>query len=167
MTELTIELIPTEPDDIEVIANLYQFYAYESSDWEFQDVEENGRFYVHEDHLVRYWQDPDWSANLLRVNGEIAGFVLIERSEVPGIDALELADIFILKRYRRKGIGRALMGQVLMGGHENWLVRYYPQDDVADAFWNKVMQDLPRPARAIELDDDPDLVNYLVTRVMH
>ena len=116
---------------------------------------------------MRYWQDPDWSANLLRVNGEIAGFVLIERSEVPGIDALELADIFILKRYRRKGIGRALMGQVLMGGHENWLVRYYAQDDVADAFWNKVMQDLPRPARAIELDDDPELVNYLVTRVMH
>lgn len=167
MTELTIELVPTDPEQIELISNLYQFYAYESSDWELQDVEEDGRFYIHDEHLMRYWHEPDWSANLLRVNGEVAGFVLIERSELPGIDALELADLFILKRYRRRGIGRSLMGEVLMSGHENWLVRYYPHDEVADAFWGKVLKDLPRPARAIELDDDPELVNYLVTRVMH
>ncbi|WP_109511260.1 GNAT family N-acetyltransferase [Pseudomonas ovata] len=167
MTELTIELIPAGPDDIDMISNLYQFYAYESSDWESQDVEEDGRFYVHEGHLIRYWEEQDWSANLLWVNGQLAGFVLIERSEVPGIDALELADLFILKRYRRKGIGSAMMEQVLMGGHENWLVRYFPQDEVAHAFWTKVLEALPRPTRAIDLDDDPNLVNYLVTRVMH
>lgn len=167
MSDLTVELIPTAPDQIDLIRNLYQFYAYESSDWEQQDVELDGRYYIHEEHLLRYWQEPDWSASVLLINGEVAGFMLVERSELPGIDALELADLFILKKYRRRGIGRALMGQVLMGGHENWLVRYSLQDDAADAFWNKVLEDLPRPARAIELDDDPELVNYLVTRVTH
>ena len=39
----------------------------------------------HDEHLVRYWEDPQWSANLLLVDGYIAGFLLIEGSELPGI----------------------------------------------------------------------------------
>ncbi|QKZ05272.1 MULTISPECIES: GNAT family N-acetyltransferase [Pseudomonas] len=167
MTDLTIELLPTELDQAPLIRNLYQFYAYESSDWEEEDVDLDGRYYIHDEHLLRYWHDQDWSANLLLVNGYVAGFLLVERSELPGIDALELADLFILKKYRRKGIGKALVTQVLTGGHENWLVRYYRQDDAAEAFWGAVLSDLPRPARAIELDDEPQLTNFLVTRVTH
>ena len=167
MNDMTVEMLPTELAQASLIRNLYQFYAYESSDWEQEDVDLDGRYYIHDEHLLRYWQDPDWSANLLLVNGYVAGFLLVERSELPGIDALELADLFILKRYRRKGIGKALVTQVLMGGNENWLVRFYQQDDAASAFWDAVMHDLPRPARAIELDDEPDLANFLVTRVTH
>ena len=167
MKDFTVELLPTTVDQAQLIRNLYQFYAYESSDWEQEDVDDDGRFYIHDEHLMRYWNDQDWSANLLLVNGCVAGFLLVERSELPGIDALELADLFILKRYRRKGIGKALVTQVLMGGHENWLVRYYRQDDAAVAFWDSVLEALPRPARAIELDDEPDLANFLITRVMH
>lgn len=55
---LPIELLPTTPDQAELIRNLYQFYAYESSDWEQEDVEVDGRFYIHEAHLQRYWQAP-------------------------------------------------------------------------------------------------------------
>ena len=108
MNDVTLELLQTGPEQAELIRNLYQFYAYESSDWEEEDVEADGRFYIHEEHLARYWQEPQWSANLILVDGFIAGFLLIERSELPGIDALELADLFILKRYRRRGIGRLL-----------------------------------------------------------
>jgi predicted acetyltransferase len=165
MPETTVELIQTGPEDAELIRNLYQYYAYESSDWEQEDVEVDGRFYIHDEHLARYWQDPQWSANLLLVEGYIAGFLLIEGSELPGIDALELADLFILKRYRRKGIGRAIASQVLCSGESNWLVRFYDQDEASQAFWRTVLDNLPRPVQTVELDDDPHLVNYLITRV--
>lgn len=164
MPETTVELIQTGPEEAELIRNLYQYYAYESSDWEQEDVEADGRFYIHDEHLARYWSDPQWSANLLLVDGYIAGFLLIEGSELPGIDALELADLFILKRYRRKGIGRAIASQVLCSGAANWLVRFYDQDEVSQAFWRTVLDNLPRPVQSIELDDDPQLVNYLITR---
>jgi len=88
----------------------------------------------------------------------------IEGSELPGIDALELADLFILKRYRRKGIGRAIASQVLCSGERNWLVRFYDQDEVSQAFWRTVLDNLPRPVQSIELDDEPQWVNYLITR---
>ncbi|MBM3112094.1 GNAT family N-acetyltransferase [Pseudomonas arcuscaelestis] len=163
----TVELLQTGPEQAELIRNLYQFYAYESSDWEQEDVEVDGRFYIHEEHLARYWQDPQWSANLILVDGFIAGFLLVERSEFAALNALELADLFILKRYRRKGIGRAIASQVLMSGECDWLVRFYDQDEAAQAFWRSVLDNLPRPVRTIELDDEPELLSYLVTRAVH
>ncbi|MNJ52666.1 hypothetical protein D3C77_480120 [compost metagenome] len=80
---------------------------------------------------------------------------------------MELADLFILKRYRRKGIGRAIASQVLMSGESDWLVRFYDQDETAHAFWRTVLDNLPRPVRTIELDDEPELLSYLVTRAVH
>ena len=167
MSGATVELVETGPEHATLIRNLYQFYAYESSDWEQEDVEVDGRFYIHDEHLERYWQEPQWSANLILVDGFIAGFLLIERSELPGIDALELADLFVLKKYRRLGIGRALATQVLTSGEGNWLVRFYGQDETAAAFWRTVLDKLPRPVHAIDLDDDPQLQNFLVTRARH
>lgn len=88
MSGATVELVQTIPEQAELIRNLYQFYAYESSDWEQEDVEVDGRFYIHDAHLARYWREPQWSANLILVDGFIAGFLLIERSELPGIQAM-------------------------------------------------------------------------------
>lgn len=94
---LPIALLPTTADQAPLIRNLYQYYSYESSDWEQEDVEVDGRFYIHDEHLQRYWQDDGWAAYLVLADGFIAGFVLVERSELRGIDARELADLFILK----------------------------------------------------------------------
>jgi len=163
---LPIELLPTTPDQAELIRNLYQFYAYESSDWEQEDVEVDGRFYIHEEHLQRYWQSPGWSANLVLLDGFIAGFVLIERSELPGIDARELADLFILKRYRRQGIGRAVAQQYL-SSPGNWLLRCHVLDPVAVAFCKAMVAELHRPVQQMMLDDDPELLTYRITSALH
>ncbi|MDF3933980.1 GNAT family N-acetyltransferase [Pseudomonas citronellolis] len=167
MSADTLELVRTGPEHIELIRNLYQYYAYETSDWEEEDVEVDGRFYIHEEHLARYWQEPQWSANLILVDGFIAGFLLVEGSELPGIDALELADLFVLKKYRRRGIARAMAEQVLTTGDDAWLVRFYRQDKTAAAFWSAVLRDLPRPVQAIEPGDDEQLLSYLITPAVH
>lgn len=161
-----VELLPTSIDQLPLIANLYQFYAYDSSDWEQEDVERDGRFYVHLAHLQRYWQEPDWSARLILADGFIAGFLLVERSELEGLDALEFADLFVLRKYRRLGIGRAVAEQVLCGG-ERWLVRFYRQDALAAAFWQQVLSGLPRRVQQIEPGDDGELLSYLITPATH
>ena len=164
---LPIALLPTTADQAPLIRNLYQFYSYESSDWEQEDVEVDGRFYIHDEHLHRYWQDDGWGAYLVLADGFIAGFVLVERSELPGIDALELADLFILKKYRRQGLGRAVAQQILGNHPHNWLLRCYRQDHLAMAFCSAVLADLPRPVQYISLDDDTDLINYWVPMQPH
>ncbi|WP_394560648.1 GNAT family N-acetyltransferase [Aquipseudomonas alcaligenes] len=163
---MQIELVPTTVDQLPLIANLYQFYAYESSDWEEEEIEADGRFYIHEPHLARYWQDAGWSASLILADGFIAGFLLIERSELPGIDAREFADLFILKKYRRHGIGRALAEQVMNDG-STWLVRFYAGDEPAAAFWRNVLANLPLGVRQVWPDDEPELLSYLINPPLH
>lgn len=163
---MQIELVRTTVEQLPLIANLYQYYAYESSDWEEEEVEPDGRFYLHEPHLVRYWQEPDWSAELILADGFIAGFLLIERSELAGIDALEFADLFILRKYRRQGIGRLLAQQVLNRGG-TWLVRLYAQDQLAMAFWRSMQAELPLGSRQVWPDDDPELLSYLINPPLH
>ncbi|MDW2779234.1 GNAT family N-acetyltransferase, partial [Pseudomonas sp. BEA3.1] len=43
----------------------------------------------------------------------------------------------------------------------------YAQDLPAVAFCNAVLASLPRPAQAIALGDEPDLLNFLVTGTRH
>ncbi len=162
-----IELLLTGPEQAELVRNLYQFYAYESSDWEEEDVEVDGRFYIHEPHFERYWQATEWAAYLVLVDGFIAGFVLVERSELPGMNALELADLFILKRYRRLGVGRAVARQLLCEGQNDWLVRCYAGDASGVAFCQAVLAGLPRLVREVSLEDEPQLRNFLVTGLRH
>src|SRR5690606_2237322 len=66
---MQIELVPTTAEQRSLIANLYQYYAYESSDWEEEEVEADGRFYIHEPHLQRYWNEPQWSSSLILADG--------------------------------------------------------------------------------------------------
>lgn len=168
MSGARVELLRSAAEQADIVRNLYQYYAYESSDWEQEDVEIDGRFYIHEEHLARYWQSPRWSAELILVDGFIAGFLLIEGSELPGYEsALELADLFVLKKYRRLGIGSAVATQLLGSGEDAWLVRFYRQDEAAQAFWRHVLEALPRPVREVVLDDEPQLQSVLITPAQH
>ncbi|QXH49311.1 GNAT family N-acetyltransferase [Pseudomonas fakonensis] len=162
-----IELLKTTPEQADLIRNLYQFYAYEGSDLEQEDVDVQGRFYIHEPHLQRYWQSPGWGAYLVLVDDFIAGFVLIERSELPGIDALELADLFILKRFRRQGVGSAVAGQFLGDGNHHWLLRCHGGDAPAVAFCQALLANLPRAVEEIALGDEPQLRNFMVGGTRH
>lgn len=163
---MQIDLLPSARDQLPLIRNLYQFYAYESSDWEQEDVELDGRFYVNDDHLQRYWQDPGWSAQLILVDGFIAGFLLLECSDESGGPVMEFADLFILRKYRRLGIGRALAVQTLSDGRP-WLLNVYRQDRVALAFCRQVMADLGHTAAPLHTRDDSDLLSYRIMPARH
>ncbi|OEC34031.1 Predicted acetyltransferase [Pseudomonas cuatrocienegasensis] len=163
---MQIELLPAEIEQLPLIRNLYQFYAYESSDWEQEDVELDGRFYVNDEHLLRYWQEPNWSAQLILIDGFIAGFLLLECCDETGRQIMEFADLFILRKYRRLGIGRALAVQTLGDGRA-WLLNVYRQDTVALAFCHQVMADLGHSGAPRQACDDSDLLSYRIMPARH
>lgn len=157
---MSIELIPASAEQLPLIRNLYQFYAYESSGWEQEDVEVDGRFYVHEPHLQRYWQDAGWSAGLILVDGFIAGFLLLEACEDQRLADMEFADLFLLKKYRRLGIGRALLQQ-MVGDGRRWLLCCYAQDELANDFCRQVLGELPFAVSELDRDES-GLQRFLV-----
>ncbi len=134
-----IEICPHDLRDKGVIWNLFQFYCYDTSADDRCDVEQDGFFSLSAAYFARYWTEPRWSAHLLRVDGALAGFALIEPSEELA-DAQELADLFIMKRYRRAGAGRQVVQHVLGQRSVPWTVTVFKDWTDAARFWERLFR---------------------------
>ncbi len=100
-----IEVIPARPEEEPILANLLELYAHDFS--EFRDLElgADGRFGY--SWLPLYWREPGRHPFLVRVDGKLAGLVLVKRgSEVSGDEAVwDVAEFFVLRGYPRRAIG--------------------------------------------------------------
>ena len=98
----TVEVVTATPGQSVVLANLFELYAHDFS--EFHDVEpgEDGRFGFNKLHL--YWSDANRHPFLIKFRGKLAGFVLVKQgSELTDDDCVwDMADFFVLRRYRRQ-----------------------------------------------------------------
>ncbi len=136
-----------------VIWNVFQFYCYETSVEDEYDLEANGLYALSDEYFAQYWSDPRWSAHLLRWDGAIAGFALIEASEALH-GAQELADLFVLKRFRRRGIARDVALHFMVRRSVPWTVVVFDEAQEARAFWSSMFAHPSlKPSRQVA---DPD-----------
>ncbi|QDQ27241.1 GNAT family N-acetyltransferase [Chitinimonas arctica] len=150
---MQIEICPTSLADKRTIWNLFQFYCYDTSIEDGYDVEADGFFSLSADYFAQYWDKPRWSAHLVRANGAIAGFVLIEPSDVLP-HAQEIGDLFILKRWRRQGIAEHVAKQFLARRTETWAITVFNEWRDARSFWTKMFS---HPALSVDQQlADPD-----------
>ena len=103
-----VTLDPATLADAELLSNLLELYTHDLSAV-FPNVQlgPDGRFGY--DKLPRYWTEPDRRFPfLIRCDGRIAGFVLATRGSpvVADPDVLDVAEFFVLRQYRRSGVGR-------------------------------------------------------------
>lgn len=113
------------------IANLIQLYLYDMTDEGPFPVGADGRFEYH--FLDRFWQHP----YLIYCGGELAGFALvIEQCPVTGLDPCWfMAEFFILRAYRRRGLGKAAATAILQWHPGRWHVAVTEHNLRAAAFW--------------------------------
>lgn len=126
-----------------LLANLLELYLHDLSEaFPAIEIDANGR--VGYDKLALYWSEPERRFPfLIRADGRVAGFVLVTRgspvSDDP--DVLDVAEFFVLRRYRRSGVGRAaafLLWDRLSG---QWIVRVSEGNRGAIPFWAGVIAD--------------------------
>ena len=126
--------------DAALLSNLLELYIHDLSA-AFPDVElgADGRFGYR--RLPLYWSEPDRRfAFLIRCDGRIAGFVLATRGSPANEDpaVLDVAEFFVLRRYRRTGVGRRaafLLWSRLPG---QWTVRVSEGNTGGMVFWADV-----------------------------
>jgi predicted acetyltransferase len=101
------------------------------------DVNEHGLFdYPYLDH---YWTEPRRFPFLVRVEKTIAGFVLVRALETDGHrPAWEVAELFILRKYRRRGIGHQTVHHLLQQFEGDWRITYENGNLPARAFWQSI-----------------------------
>ena len=113
-----LEVIPAARADRDRLMNLLEKYLCEFSQWDQTDVDEDG-LYGYE-WLDCYFTEPRRYPYLLRVDGKLAGFALV--NDYPEIPEEKpdfcLSEFFILPKYRRQGVGREAVRRILDAQHK-------------------------------------------------
>jgi predicted acetyltransferase len=122
-----------------VLANLLQLYIYDLSDVFALDPGADGRFVY--DQLPAYWSEPERRFPLLiRCGGKLAGFALITRgSPVTDDPEFDMAEFFVLRRYRRGGIGRRAAMLLWDRFAAPWTIRVSEGNHAGCRFWSDVI----------------------------
>jgi predicted acetyltransferase len=134
-----LEVIPATPEQAPILANLIELYAHDFSEFLPIDVAEDGRFGY--PTLPLYWSDPGRHPLLIRIDGKLAGFAFIKRgSEVFDNGAVwDMAEFFILRRYRRHGTGTKAAHTLWALFPGPWEVRVMQANVAAQPFWTKAI----------------------------
>jgi predicted acetyltransferase len=133
-----VRLIPVDKTDKAVLRRLLELYLYDFSEYTGEDVDRHG-FYSY-DYLDPYWTDPDRHPFLLWVDEHIAGFVLVRGRLGPdGQRVHYIAEFFVMRKYRRRKVGReaAFLAFNLFPG--KWRVSQIKKNLPAQRFWRQVI----------------------------
>lgn len=134
-----IEVIPAAQDQEPILANLLELYTHDFS--EFHDVElgVDGRFGYR--YLSLYWIESDRYPFLVKMNGKLAGFVLIKRGSEVSDDATiwDMTEFFIIRKYRRYGIGTHAAHEVWRRFPGRWEIRVLEQNHSGHKFWERAI----------------------------
>jgi predicted acetyltransferase len=134
-----VELIPATPEQEPILANLLQLYAHDFSEFHHLELGEDGRFGY--SPLPLYWREPGRYPFLVRLDGRLAGLVLVKRgSEISGNEAVwDMAEFFVVRGYRRRGIGTEIAHNVWRRFPGWWEVRVIQSNGAARQFWERAI----------------------------
>lgn len=136
-----LDLSPAAPSDAPTLANLFQFYVYDLAHLVNANLAADGRFTL--PSIDPYWSD-DWRHPfLIRVDGHLAGFALVnQRSRITGdTSTWDVAEFFVMRRFRRQGVGAAVAVRLFDKFRGGWEVRELRDNQPAIDFWRRVIAD--------------------------
>jgi predicted acetyltransferase len=163
---LKVELELAGAERAQTLKNLFQFYVHDFADfWPVRraELQEDGQFGTYPP-LPTYWTDPDRSAFLIRADGQIAGFVMLDHESHSGrpVD-WNMGEFWVARHYRREGVGRVAARQAIGSRPGQWELAVARRNTGAQAFWRGVAGELA--AGAVEqLDQDDARWNGLILR---
>ena len=134
---MNIALRVPSRSDRDLIRRMMELYLYDFSEFEDSDLDGHG-LYGYGD-LDYFWFEPTHAAFVVTVDEKLAGFVLVDNDVK--IDGRERAitEFFILRKYRRQGIGKQVAFEVFNRLPARWEVAVIERNVPAQAFWRKAI----------------------------
>jgi predicted acetyltransferase len=134
---MNIKLLPASVDDKPLLQRLMELHQYDFSEFDGTDVDQHSMFgYAYLDHC---WVENGRHPFVVRVDEQLAGFVLVnQHAHVHEID-YAVAEFFIMRKYRRYGVGRHVACAVFDRLCGTWEVRVQTNNMVTQAFWRNVI----------------------------
>ncbi|WP_054958032.1 GNAT family N-acetyltransferase [Paenibacillus dakarensis] len=132
-----ISLVPARQK--KVIENLMQFYLYDFTQFLDIDVTEQGNFAPYPG-LDDYWNIREIRfPYLITYHNKPAGFALVDRMDDTSEADFYLSEFFVMKKYRRSGLGTWASHQLFDRLKGRWKVTQVSTNLPAQAFWRKTI----------------------------
>ena len=117
---------------------MMELYFHDLSAFEDIEIDEHGLFGYK--YLDPYWTDDNRHPFLVRVEGKLAGFVLVnQHTFLPGSE-YAIAEFFILRKYRRQRIGKTVACRIFDMFVGQWESHQTIENKIAQQFWRKVVE---------------------------
>jgi predicted acetyltransferase len=139
----TVKVSPAPASERPVVARLMQLYQHDFSefaqaDQSWGDVDDNGLFSY--TYLDSYWVETRRKPFLFRANGKLAGFALINDWSYSERHAdCSMAEFFVMRKYRRCGVGRYAASQIIRSHPGVWEIGIAHYNLPAMAFWRSAV----------------------------
>lgn len=109
------------------------------------------------------WKPPSRQPTVGRPRVHIAGFLLVGLQQLQERAIKELADLYVLPKYRGLGIATEVIRQTVMASAHPWLIGVFRLDVHAQRFWERAFQRLPfSSVRELLPPEYPDLREFIV-----
>ena len=137
---MKIEIQSAQLEDKSILRNLMELCQHDYSEFDGADVDSHGLFGYK--YLDNYWTESGRYPFLIRENGKLLGLVLVRRiASSDNAVAHSIAEFFILRKYRRQGIGRTVAHRIFDMFPGDWSVAQEEGNHPAQAFWRRVVSE--------------------------
>ncbi len=140
--EMNIEIIEATKSWEPAMASMFGFYVYDMSEfmdgvdgWAFPD---SGRLEP-DKYFDDYWRDEKRWPFIVKVDSELAGFVLVNTTGAFPETDYNIAEFFVHRKKRRQGVGAAVAKDIFERFRGNWEVARMPRNTAAIGFWDRVV----------------------------
>jgi predicted acetyltransferase len=130
------ELRSAAPSDRLPIYRMLELYQHDLSDVWDQDLDGHGEYGY---QLDEYWSDKKCRPYVVLVDSRYAGFALVNEKVILPEGDFWLAQFFIAKKFRRRGLGSAVASALFSALPGRWQVGQMPLNYPAQAFWRSAI----------------------------
>lgn len=137
MNTPTLELRTATVTDTALLRNLVNLYLYDFSELVEIHLNEDGVFaYGYADD---YWFESGRFPFIILLADRVIGFALVTRDTSTAKGEQVLAELFILKNYRQRGIGREVADELFSRFSGWWEVGEAAEAKAAQKFWRRII----------------------------
>ena len=153
---MEIKILKAERADSSVLRQLLEYYCYDFSEYLQTDVNEHGMFAYA--YLDSYWIEPGRHPYFIKVDGKYAGFILINKDFLVLDDPAGhcVAEFFIMRKYRRRGIGLSAAKSVFAMHPGQWEISLVLTNQPSLKFWHKAVDEYTNGKYATEYKEKKD-----------
>jgi len=129
-----------QPSEAPVLERLLQLYAHDFSEHVALELRADGSFAL--PPLEKWWHGADHFPFFIRADEKLCGFALVRQGSRAGgaSEVMDVAEFFVVRGARGKGIGRAAAHELFRHFTGPWEIRVRQSNTAALHFWSRTLQ---------------------------